>query len=99
MGQENGMDGEVVENPALHRFELSLGEDDMAFAYYRPDGNRVVLTHTEVPYQYTGRGIGSRLAKGVFDSLRKTGRKAVVTCSFLKVWASRHPEYNDVIDG
>lgn len=93
------MTDEVTENPALHRFELSLGEDDMALAYYSPVGNRVVLTHTEVPYQYTRRGIGSRLAKGVFDSLRKTGRKAVVSCSFLKVWASRHPEYNDVMDG
>jgi len=93
------MDSEVVENSELHRFELAIEGDDLALAYYRLDGNRVVLTHTEVPYQYNGRGIGSRLAKGVFDILRKTGRKAVVKCPFLSVWASRHPEYNDIIDG
>ena len=94
------MDAEIVENSKLHRFELPLGGDDMALAYYKiDDGNRVVLTHTEVPYQYSGRGIGSRLAKGVFDILRKTGRKAVVKCPFMGAWISRHPDYNDVIDG
>lgn len=93
------MSGEVVENPELHRFELPIAGDDIALAYYRLDGNRVVLTHTEVPQQYGGQGIGSKLAKGVFDILRKTGRKAVVKCPFMAAWASRHPEYNDVIDG
>lgn len=92
------MDGEVKENPELRRFELPL-EDGAALAYYRLDGNRVVLTHTEVPFQYTGHGVGSRLAKSVFDILRQTGRKAVVKCPFLTVWLSRHPEYNDVVDG
>jgi uncharacterized protein len=93
------MDGTVVENPTLHRFELPIENDAVALAYYRIDGGRVVLTHTEVPFQYSGRGIGSCLAEGVFDLLRKTGRKAVVKCPFLAVWAARHPEYNDVIDG
>lgn len=93
------MDSEVVENSELHRFELAIEGDDLALAYYRFDGNRVVLTHTEVPYQYNGRGIGSRLAKGVFDILRKTGRKAVLKCPFMVAWASRHPEYKDVVDG
>ena len=93
------MESEVVENPSLHRFEVSLGGDDLALTYYRLDGNRVVLIHSEVPYQYSGRGVGSRMAKGVFDILRKTGRKAVVRCAFLRAWISRHPEYNDVLDG
>ena len=93
------MDGVVVENPELHRFELPIEDDAVALAYYRIDGDRVVLTHTEVPFQYSGHGIGAQLAKGVFDILRKTGRKAVVKCPFLVVWAARHPEYNDVIVG
>lgn len=91
--------GDVVENPEEHRFELAIDADNVALAYYRLDGDRVVLTHTEVPQQYAGRGIGSKLARGLFDILRKTGRKAVVKCPFLNVWAARHPGYNDVIIG
>lgn len=90
---------DVVENSEEHRFELAIDADNAALAYYRLDGDRVFLTHTEVPQQYAGRGIGSKLAQGLFDILRKTGRKAVVKCPFLNVSAARHPGYNDVIIG
>ena len=41
----------VVEKPELHRFELPI-EDSVAVVYYRLDGDRLVLTHTEVPQEY-----------------------------------------------
>ena len=65
------MQNKVIDNPEEHRFELALEGDDIAAAYYRIDENgRVVLTHTEVPYEYSGQGIGTRLAQGVFDLIR-----------------------------
>lgn len=88
----------VVENPGQNRFELTL-DGGTALVAYRRDGERLVLVHTEVPSQFAGQGVGSRLAKGVFELLRATGRKAVVRCEFLKGWIAKHPEYNDVVDG
>lgn len=95
------MDGEVKENGAQHRFELPIDGSDgeVAAAYYRIDDGVLVLTHTEVPFEFAGRGIGSRLAKGVFDILRKTGRKAVLRCPFMGAFYARHPEYADVVVG
>lgn len=92
------MDGIVTDRPDLNRFELAV-DGGLALAYYRLDANRVVLTHTEVPQELSGRGIGSRLAKGTFDLIRASGRKIVLRCSFMAGWASRHPEYDDIIDG
>jgi predicted GNAT family acetyltransferase len=92
------MDGIVVERPEQNHFELAL-EGGTAIAAYRRDGERIVLIHTEVPQQFAGRGVGSRLAKGVFDLIRASGRKVVIRCSFMAGWAARHPEYNDIIDG
>ncbi len=89
---------DVVENPGQNRFELTL-DGGTALVAYRRDGERLVLVHTEVPEQFAGQGIGSRLAKGVFEVLRASGRKAVVRCEFLKGWIAKHPEYNDVVDG
>lgn len=89
---------DVVENPGQNRFELTL-DGGTALVAYRRDGERLVLVHTEVPTQFAGQGIGSRLAKGVFELLRASGRKAVVRCEFLKGWIAKHPEYNDVVDG
>jgi len=89
---------DVVEKPQESRFELALDGGTALVAYQR-DGDRLVLLHTEVPSEFSGQGIGSRLAKGVFDQIRASGRKAVIRCPFLKEWLTRHHEYDDIIDG
>jgi uncharacterized protein len=95
------MPNEVVENPERHRFELAIdGIDEIAAAYYRIDDNgNLVLTHTEVPSEFSGQGIGSRLARGTFDLIRASGRKAVLQCPFMAAFYSRHPEYSDIVAG
>ena len=93
------MPADVIDNPAQHRFELALEGDAIAAAYYRIEDGRVVLTHTEVPYEFSGQGIGSRLAKDVFDAIRAGGRKAVLKCSFMARFYAAHPEYSDIVDG
>ena len=89
---------DVVENADQNRFELSL-DGGTALVAYRRDGDRLVLVHTEVPEEFGGQGVGSKLAKGVFELLRASGRKAVVRCEFLQGWLAKHPDYNDVVDG
>jgi uncharacterized protein len=90
------MDDSVTENLAAHRFEMAVG-DSIAAAYYRLEDGKVVLTHTEVPQELSGQGIGSRLADGVFRLIRASRRKAVVRCSFMAGWVSRHPEVADLV--
>ncbi|WP_199086130.1 GNAT family N-acetyltransferase [Bosea sp. ASV33] len=89
---------DVVENAEQKRFELPL-DGGTALVAYRRDGERLVLVHTEVPAEFGGQGIGSKLAKGVFELLRASGRKAVVRCEFLQGWLAKHPDYNDVVNG
>ena len=92
---------EVVHNVAEHRYELAIeGSDELALAYYRDNANgHRVLTHTEVPYAFTGEGIASRLARGVFDDARASGVKLVLQCPFMAEWFARHPDYADVVAG
>jgi uncharacterized protein len=90
------MDNSVTENLAAHRFEMAVG-DSIAAAYYRLEDGKVVLTHTEVPQELSGQGIGSRLADGVFRLIRASRRKAVVRCSFMAGWVNRHPEVADLV--
>lgn len=89
----------VVENTEAHRFELPIAEGAVAAAYYRLDDGVVVLTHTEVPSDYMGGGIGSRLADGVFAILRATGRKAVARCDFMRRYVAVHPGTADLVVG
>lgn len=94
------MSNGVTENLSEHRFELPLDGDDIAAAYYRVDENGdLVLNHTEVPSEYGGRGIGTKLATGTFDLIRSSGRKAVLTCSFMQHFYAQHREYDDIVVG
>ena len=91
------MDTDVVDNPQESRFEMAVG-GAVAFAEYRREDGRIHLLHTEVPQELSGRGIGSRLAKGVFETLRGQGSRVVAQCPFMAGYAARHPEYAALID-
>ncbi len=89
----------VRENHAKHRFELGIagGGDKVAASYFGMKGDALVFTHTEVPEEFEGQGIASLLARGIFENLRDTGRKAILYCPFLIAYFKRHPEYADVV--
>ena len=89
----------VDDNPAERRFELAIDSShEIAAVYYRLQGEKLTLTHTIVPERFSGQGIGSKLARGVLELLRASGRKAVLRCPFMAAYYARHPEYADVVD-
>lgn len=87
---------EVHDNPAKGRFELATG-GVVAFVEYQREGNRMVLTHTEVPDVVSGQGIGSKLVRGVLDTLRVRGMQVVPRCEFVAAYVERQPEYQDLV--
>lgn len=96
MDRVQGAEGSVVENDTAGRFELAF-PGGQAFAVYRRDGDRLIVTHTEVPPAFNGQGIGSQLVRGLFEQARASGRRVVPACSFVASWARRHPEFADVL--
>ena len=92
------MNGTITDNVAASRFELAVG-DELAVAYYRNEDGRVVLTHTEVPQALSGQGIGTRLARGVFETLRQRQARIIAKCPFMAAFAVKHPGYSAMLDG
>ena len=87
---------EVADNPAEHRFEL-VEDEQTAFAAYRLDGDTITFTHTIVPRELEGHGVGSRLVGAALDDVRGRGLKVVAQCSFVAGYIERHPDYNDLL--
>ena len=49
--------------------------------------------------EFSGQGIATELARGTFDLLRQSGRKAILNCPFMVHFSNTHPEYADIVDG
>lgn len=48
----------ITDNLAEHRFELATGGEP-ASVCYRLEDETVVLTHTQIPFEHAGQGLGT----------------------------------------
>ncbi len=90
------MPSPIRDNTALSRFELDAGSVT-AFMKYRLNGGVLTLDHTETPVEARGRGIASRLVKGVLDEARRRGLKIVPRCPFVSAYLAKHPKFRDLV--
>ena len=90
-------DAAVVNNESAGRFEIDI-EGQLAVSKYRRRDNKIVFTHTEVPEEFEGRGIGNKLAVAALDFARREGLRVVPRCRFIAAFIERHSEYQDLVD-
>jgi predicted GNAT family acetyltransferase len=86
----------VHDNAAERRFELTA-DGRLAAAYYTLAPGVITFTHTEVPKELSGRGVGSALARGALDAVRVRGLRVIAKCPFIAAYIAKHPEYADLL--
>jgi uncharacterized protein len=86
----------VRNNTALHRFELDV-DGHTALAHYQLSPPIITFTHTEVPTEFSDRGVGSALARGALEIVRGQGLKVVAQCPFICAFMEKHPEFQDLL--
>lgn len=86
---------EIHDNREGSRFELAV-EGHIAFAAYERTNDRIVFTHTIVPRELAGRGVGTRLIEGALAQVRDEGLKVVPQCAFVAAYLTKHPEAAEV---
>ncbi len=87
----------LTRDDAGGRYELDLGDGEVAIALFRRQGEALAITHTEVPPHLEGRGHGSALMRAVTDDIRARGEKMRPLCSFARAFARRHADVADLI--
>jgi predicted GNAT family acetyltransferase len=87
--------------------EFIVGENHIAYeedgkelarVTFPDDGGVVVIDHTFVDDALRGRGVAGQLMERVADTLRKTNRKARLTCGYAVKWFGQHTEAADVLE-
>lgn len=88
----------VRDNPERHRFEADLGDGSFAIADYVLRPGKILFTHTEVPPEHEGKGIGSALIRSALDAARERGLQVVPICPFFAAYMQKHAEMQDLLD-
>jgi len=87
---------EVRDNEKLSRYELIV-DGKTAFGEYRLSPGKITFMHTEVPDEFRGKGIGSKLVRGELEAARSRGLKVVACCPFVAAYIKGHSEFQNLI--
>lgn len=88
----------ITLNTHQQRFELNV-DGVMAYLTMERNGNTVAMTHTIVPEELGGRGIGSQLARHALDYAAAHQLQVDPQCSFVDSYMRKHPEYEPLRAG
>jgi hypothetical protein len=88
----------IRDNPEKHRFEADLGDGSFAIAEYTLPAGKIMFTHTEVPPEHEGKGIGSALIRFALESARERRLKVIPICPFFSAYMQKHAEVQDLLD-
>jgi predicted GNAT family acetyltransferase len=86
----------LSDNEANQRFEAQV-EGYTAIAQYQRYRDKITFTHTEVPQELEGKGVGSALVKYALDTARKEHLTVIPLCPFVSSYIRRHQEYLDLV--
>ena len=71
----------------------------ISFPYVGSGRKLVCIDHTVVDPSLQGQGIASRLVREAVESIRKDGKKCLVTCSYAQAWFGKQTEYMFLLVG
>lgn len=87
---------EVRNNPDKNRFEAQLDGDQFAIIGYSLRGDIIEMTHTEVPPEYGGQGIASKMVREALEYARAHHLRVIPTCPVVAAYMKKHLEYEDI---
>lgn len=88
--------GRVEDQRSEQEFVLTV-DGHRAVAAYQLEGDTIVFTHTVVPPEIEGRGVGTTLIRGALDLVRDRGLKVIPQCPFVRAYIDKHPEARDLL--
>ncbi len=86
------------ESGAHGRYSVTVDGHEAEMTYSRASPHLVIVDHTGVPDALRGRGVGQALSAHAVEQARAGGWKIIPLCPFFKAQATRHPDWNDVVN-
>ncbi len=87
----------LADNIEKKQFEFEVEGHTAKIEYILKD-KKILLTHTEVPKELEGKGIGGKIVKLALENIESRGLRLIPLCPFVAAYIKRHPEWNRLLD-
>ncbi len=88
---------EVLDRPETSRLEL-VRDGHTAYAQYEIAPGTITFTHTLVPVELRGHGLGTTLVDAGLALARARGLKVIPRCPFFRAHFESHPQDLDLLN-
>ena len=102
---------ELIDNEERHQYEFHIERYVPRIEYIKNKDGVIYLTHTEVPMELGGKGIGSQLVEKVLRILKiflmmwicshpnfeKKDLRLVPLCPFVAGYIQKHPDWKRIV--
>lgn len=88
---------DLINNKEMKQYEFRVGNQLAKIEYIISNNGEIYLTHTEVPQQLEGQGIGSQLAEKVLKDIDDNDLKLVPLCPFITGYIKKNPEWKRLV--
>ena len=88
---------ELIDNEERHQYEFPYRAIRSQNRVYKNKDGVIYLTHTEVPMELGGKGIGSQLVEKVLLDIEKKDLRLVPLCPFVAGYIQKHPDWKRIV--
>ncbi len=82
-------DERFADNASKNRFEYSI-DNQIVFADYRKQGDKLFINHVEAPQALRGTGAAGLLMTYITALARRDHLEIVPVCGYAAAWLKRH---------
>lgn len=93
---QDELTGIFSENIDRKRYEIQIEGKKAILEYIRAQDN-IYLTHTEVPVELEGRGIGSRIILQALVDIKMKNLTLIPLCPFVAGYLKKHPDWKELV--
>lgn len=94
MGKE---DYKFVNNKDERQYEYHVDGQICMIEYVVKNGKDVYLTHTGVPSDLRGKGLGKQLVQKTLQDIEKNDMDVVPLCAFVASYISKNPQWKRLL--
>jgi len=87
----------ITQNKEAQRFIFSFDNHE-AFIDYSMEEGKMFLTHSEVPIELRGKGVGRKLVESTFEFIEQNNIQAVAKCSYIQRIRERSEHWSSIIE-